>query len=172
MRGRSHSETRDSGEITSADSPQKDKSSLLKRNVFPRPSLIGRRRRLLQPSKLAWWPRLKSRVAYGLQFCATHRLLNRQPQRKPGSEDVPKAASWRSSIDLLISSKPVSGCQGLLGPYKIRKEYQTQCACGVGAFINSTNILLNLARSKSIWISTSCAPSFGLSLAVHVSVFP
>ena len=49
---------------------------------------------------------------------------------------------------------------------------QTQWACGVGAFINSTNILLNLARSKSIWISTSCAPSFGLSLSVQVSVFP
>jgi hypothetical protein len=51
-------------------------------------------------------------------------------------------------------------------------RYAFQWACGVGAFINSTNILLNLARSKSIWISTSCAPSFGLSLSVHVSVFP
>jgi hypothetical protein len=47
-----------------------------------------------------------------------------------------------------------------------------QWACGVGAFINSTNILLNLASSKSIWISTSCAPSFGLSFSTHVSVLP
>jgi hypothetical protein len=51
-------------------------------------------------------------------------------------------------------------------------RYGFQWACGVGAFISSTNILLNLARSKSIWISTNCAPSFGLSLSVHVSVFP
>src|SRR2546425_12737422 len=55
---------------------------------------------------------------------------------------------------------------------QIREGDQPQWASGVGAFINSTNILLNLARSKSIWISTSCEPSFGLSLSVHVSVFP
>lgn len=51
-------------------------------------------------------------------------------------------------------------------------DERTQWPAGVGAFINSTNILLNLARSNSIWISIGRAPSFGLSLSVHVSVFP
>lgn len=33
-------------------------------------------------------------------------------------------------------------------------RYADQWGCGVGAFIKSMNILLNLGRSKSIWIST------------------
>ena len=52
------------------------------------------------------------------------------------------------------------------------KSNETQWARGVGVFIKSTNILLNLARFKSIWISTSRSPSCGLSFSVQVSVFP
>jgi hypothetical protein len=85
-----------------------------------------------------------------------------------------RCKSWPGKFRHVLNLRPrrKSDILGTRSPHPPTTRDAVQWACGVGVFINSINILLNLGRSKSIWISTSCALSLGLSLSTQVSVFP